>query len=319
MSEAAANAERALPRTASIVIPCYRDADRAIALVAALSLQRTDRELASEIIVVDDGSADGSAGRIEHAISGAATLVRLGVNSGRAMARNAGARTATGDVLLFLDSDCLPDCDDLVARHLACWDRDTVASTGPVHGTGSGFWARYQRTAARRMARRVVAGEAFAATAANLMVERRAFLACDGFDPAFRGYGFEDRDLLLRLLERGPIAWSSDASVIHAAQPAMANVAMKLAEAGEATAPLFRTRHPQAYRRLSYAAIDAHLHPWLRPVGRWLGPCAMAWSIRMEGFLQARWIPYRIRALCVRVTSALAFLHGTTRRATTRP
>jgi hypothetical protein len=216
-------------------------------------------------------------------------------------------------VLLFLDCDCLPLESDLIGHHLATWDSGTVASVGPVRGSAGGFWARYQQGTAQRMANRVLAGEAFAATAANLMVDRRAFHACGGFDPAYRGYGFEDRDLLLRLLDHGRIVWSDDAAVIHMAEPRMSSVTAKLAEAGQTTAPVFRARHAHAYRRLSYAAMDATLHPWLRPIGQWLGPCAVSHVGGADRLLQARWIPYRVRAVCVRAVSALAFLYGTTR------
>lgn len=313
LNQRAAAAGMQRPATASIVIPCYRDADRAIALVAALRRQRSDDHHEPQIIVVDDGSEDGSAERIAHALSGMATVISLASNVGRAAARNAGARVANGEVILFMDCDCHPVGADLLECHLAVWKDDTVASAGAVRGSGNGFWARYQQATAKRMAGRVAAGEAFAATAANLMVGRHAFFACDGFDPAYRGYGFEDRDLLLRLLDHGRIVWSDDAVVTHVAETRMSTVTAKLAEAGQTTAPLFRTRHPHAYRRLSYANMDATLHPWLRPVGQWIGPCVMQGARYADGLLQARWIPYRLRVMCMRVMSALAFLYGTTR------
>src|SRR4029077_8471617 len=55
-----------------------------------------------EIIVVDDGSADGSDGAARCA---AITLLQTGRRLGPAVARNCGARAAQGDLLFFVDAD----------------------------------------------------------------------------------------------------------------------------------------------------------------------------------------------------------------------
>lgn len=68
-----------------------------------------------QVIVVDDGSRDGSA---EIAAGFPCTVLRLGTNRGAAAARNEGAHEAQGDVLFFLDSDVLiePDTFARIAR-----------------------------------------------------------------------------------------------------------------------------------------------------------------------------------------------------------
>ena len=83
------------------VLPLYNKADtinRAIASVLAQSAGDC------EVIVVDDGSTDGSVGTIDKSHLSSIRLVRQ-ANAGPGRARNAGAALATGEFLTFLDAD----------------------------------------------------------------------------------------------------------------------------------------------------------------------------------------------------------------------
>jgi hypothetical protein len=73
-----------------------------------------------ELIVVDDGSTDGSADRARDA---GATVVRNAVPQGPAAARNRGAQAATAPLIFFLDADVAVDPQTL-ARALARFERD---------------------------------------------------------------------------------------------------------------------------------------------------------------------------------------------------
>ena len=82
----------------SIVIPAHNE-ERVIG--AALRAIRTQRPPAHEVIVVCNGCRDATAAR---ARAGGARVVVTG-HSGVSLARNLGARHATGDTLLFVDAD----------------------------------------------------------------------------------------------------------------------------------------------------------------------------------------------------------------------
>jgi len=89
----------------SIIVPVLNEAAAIAAHLAALAPLRAR---GTEIIVVDGGSEDGTAGQARaHADR------VLAAPRGRASQMNAGARAANGDVLLFLHADTrLPDGAD---------------------------------------------------------------------------------------------------------------------------------------------------------------------------------------------------------------
>jgi len=296
----------------SIVVPVYRDVDRTIDLVQTLQTQRLSAGTTIEIIIVDDGSNDGSADRMEKFVGNQVTLHRLPTNSGRAIARNAGAGQADGGLLLFMDSDCLPADTGFIAAHLRRLQQGTVASTGPVVGTGQGFWHAFQVDSSTRRAALHGRGVPYTGSTANLMVRRDCFEAVGGFDQAYRAYGFEDRDLLIQLAALGPIAWANDAAIEHHDDLNLATVCRKMREAGAGSSRIFATRHPEAYRALGYAAIDSKLHParaWLAKAGAPLLPFLIA---AVSTVLEWRWIPFPLRSLAVRALSATSYLLGTT-------
>ncbi|AUN94199.1 TIGR04283 family arsenosugar biosynthesis glycosyltransferase [Pseudazoarcus pumilus] len=109
----------------SVVIPVLNEAERLPALLASLTAMN------AQVIVVDGGSADGSAD-----IARAAGVAVFDSPPGRARQMNAGATRATGDALLFLHADTvLPaGADRLIGAALAdgrhVWGRFDVLIEG---------------------------------------------------------------------------------------------------------------------------------------------------------------------------------------------
>lgn len=85
----------------SVVISCY---NQVAFICEAVDSALAQRLPAKEIIVVDDGSTDGSLPFLRQ-YGERISLVALGENRGANAARNIGAAKATGDYLVFLDGD----------------------------------------------------------------------------------------------------------------------------------------------------------------------------------------------------------------------
>jgi glycosyltransferase involved in cell wall biosynthesis len=297
----------------SVVIPVYRDAERAIELVHALQKQQLPSDVSVEIIVVDDGSSDGSADHLNKSLRDQVLLQRLAINSGRAIARNVGASIARGDVLLFIDCDCLPADDTLIAAHLSVWSGNVAATIGPVTGNGDCFWNRYQSAASERRARQHAAGLYFSGSSQNLMVSRAAFRSCGGFDDSYRTYGFEDRDLQLRIARFGRICWAAGARVQHMDELTLPLVCLKMAEAGGLSAILFSSRYPEAYKALGYAALDARLHRWLCLPARLLDGVITPFAKIGNRLIENPRVPYGLKSWLVKAMTGISYLIGTNR------
>ena len=130
MSKGAGMAEQVRPgghRLLSVVIPVNDEAgaigDLHRETVEVLDRLRTSDGWDSEIIIVDDGSTDGTAALL--ASLRPATVVTLGRNFGQTSALDAGIRAARGDVIVTMDGDGQNDPADipaLVAHLEDGWD-----------------------------------------------------------------------------------------------------------------------------------------------------------------------------------------------------
>jgi glycosyltransferase involved in cell wall biosynthesis len=100
----AADAPRRAFGKVSVIMPAYNAADT-IAYAIGSVLEQTWRDL--ELIVVDDGSTDGTPDIVAAFAAGDARvrLVRNAVNQGAYYARNLGLREASGDLVMAHDSD----------------------------------------------------------------------------------------------------------------------------------------------------------------------------------------------------------------------
>lgn len=104
--------KKSLKPTVSVIIPVFNDAERARARVPELTAWLTQRRIAFEILLVDDGSEDPSVtASVARALR--ARFVKGHRNQGKGAAVRKGMLAARGEFCIFTDSDVPYDFDAL--------------------------------------------------------------------------------------------------------------------------------------------------------------------------------------------------------------
>ncbi len=97
------------PKTVSVIIPCYNEEDNVKECV-----ERVPRmPWKTEIIVVDDGSTDGTSKRARAIRRKGLKVVSYSPNGGKGHAVKAGVKNATGDVVIIQDADMATPPEEL--------------------------------------------------------------------------------------------------------------------------------------------------------------------------------------------------------------
>ena len=203
------------PARVSVIVP-VRDRRALLARCLDALAAQTYRDF--EVVVVDDGSGDGSGDLA--ALRGARVVRTSGV--GAVAARTAGVAAAHGEVLAFTDSDCEPDAD---------WLAEAVAAIDAGADVVNG------RTRPERptlpLERSMGSGLEGLYPTCNVLYRREAFEEAGGFDLdagkrlGFRpdrrsqGDGFGEDTMLAWRVARagGRVAYVPEAGVAHAVFP----------------------------------------------------------------------------------------------------
>jgi glycosyltransferase involved in cell wall biosynthesis len=199
----------------TVVIPAY-NREKMIGRAVASALAQRPRP-PSEVVVVDDGSGDGTA---EAARAAGARVIVHDRNRGESRARNTGIEAATQPWIALLDSD-----DEWLPGHLAAlWrvrEGHVVAAASALRcGDDPALDRVHGSPGARALLLRTPADLLFPENpipGSAGMVRRDVALAVGGYDEAIPLC--EDLDLLLRCLEHGTGVVAPDVTAIYHMHP----------------------------------------------------------------------------------------------------
>jgi glycosyltransferase involved in cell wall biosynthesis len=229
----------------SVIIPTHNGGWVLRRTVEALVAQDTppDRH---EILVVDDGSTDGSTDGLD-ALAGPTTVrVLRQAKRGRAAARNHGAAEARGHVLLFMDADVWAT-PGLVSAHLAHYAGSRnigVQGRWKDHPDSlTSLFMRARNVIPDTTIRRREGMSPYHVVTRNFSVDAEAFHRVGGFDESFKGYGWEDIELGVRMVRSGvTLRFEPTALGYHYHVQGLAEARAKMHEAGVG-AVYFWTKH----------------------------------------------------------------------------
>ncbi len=206
------NTEQAPKPYVSVVVPAFNASKWIETFMVGLSTL-SKSVFNYEIIIVDDGSTDNTAELIHQQIKAhqlSDVLCHTQANAGPAGARNQGVRLAQGEIVVFLDCDCVVEPDwlnNLIApfltdtndQKLIGVEGKTIADDAPktpldhyVENPNGGFY-----------------------WTCNIAFKRQTLLDIGGFDEGFPWPSGEDIDLAHRIQQHGTIAFAPTAVVRH--------------------------------------------------------------------------------------------------------
>jgi GT2 family glycosyltransferase len=204
----------------TVVVPTYNRYAGAVRLLTALAAQ-TYPAARFEVVVVDDGSTDGTADLLRDVLVPYALRAVRQANAGPAQARNRGVEQARGRLIVFLDDDVVPR-PELLARHVEAHKRGlNLVVIGPMVSPPSWLrptWVRWEEAKLRDQYDAMVAGR-YPCTprqfyTGNASLSRDLFLASGGFDATFRRA--EDVELAFRMRDLGAdFVFEPRAEVLH--------------------------------------------------------------------------------------------------------
>jgi glycosyltransferase involved in cell wall biosynthesis len=192
-----------MPKRASVIVATFNRRELLLCVLDALDRQSVNAK-EFEVIVVDDGSTDGTAAAVRSRCWAAEISVFQQSNRGPATARNIGLEAARGDIVIFLDDDLIPE-KDFIKEHIRSHSRGVgkQAILGPAlslsrysqpwivwqQATYEKTYSAFRRNEIQPTFRHFWSG--------NCSIPRDVLKAVGGFDASFR-YG-EDIELGYRL------------------------------------------------------------------------------------------------------------------------
>lgn len=287
----------------SVILPTYNRIDRLKRVLSGLEVQDFPKDQ-FEVIVISDGSTDGTERYLQSVQASFRLVPILQANQGPAAARNAGLACAQGDLIVFLDDDVYPT-PQLLSEHFRAHLQETqpTAVIGPMltpsdyHPT---FWVRWshdrlleqydamQKGLWKPAARQFYTG--------NASFRRELFLKYGGFDATFDRA--EDVELAYRYETQGvQFHFSPEAVGYHYEERSLASwskigyaygkydVVFSQQKGHDWLLPIicieFQKRHP-ILRQLVLLSLDRRSFTrWITAVNTFLGQLGDRWNWKL--------------------------------------
>ena len=299
-----------------IILPCYNEVDLIDKSISYLIAQQIESGYTYRVIIVDDNSTDDTKSHILALadIHPVILPVFLSKNQGRSGARNAGIELAKAEYIILLDADCFLKDTQSLSKIINYFNKGYFLIIGSVNTEGHNFWDRYQQDVSeRRLATKNIEDQ----TVAIVGFKRELIGKLDAheaFNSNYKNYGFEDRDVLLRLMQHIPedkIAYAHEIKVIHASQLELKTVCMKVQDAAHYSAPHYFSEHKDSYIQSNYAIVDIQFMPvWIKLLFTIICPFRDTIYNLSNNIINVEILPYYLKKIIVKSCFAIFYFSG---------
>lgn len=293
------------------VIPAFNAEACLDGTLDAIDRQILPEGLETGVIVVNDGSTDGTAGIVSRRSGRRIRCLEHARQQGRAAALNTGAAGSDADYVLLLDADCRLVGDRCVQVAAAAMEDGIAAGFGYTTGDASNPLARYMTELEKTRKQKGWQGW----TTACCLVRRDVLGVTGGFRADYTHYGFEDRDFICRLRASnvaGELRSLTELRATHDAVQALGDIAAKMYESGRYSSGIFMKRFPEAYADTAYARVDAALASLpLASALRLLAWIERPLTASADRLLRSRRLPAAAGRGLIRLVSAISYFRGT--------
>jgi cellulose synthase/poly-beta-1,6-N-acetylglucosamine synthase-like glycosyltransferase len=274
----------------SVIIPTYNRKSELEQLLAALAGQ-TLPSGSFEVIVIDDGSDDGTREWLREHASGFGFSFSWFAQEhrGPGAARNLGMKHAAGDIFAFIDTDCIPQPDWLEqliqpfasARVGAAGGREIMDERDPLLMRCFHYLMTAPLTTGGMRGKEGKRLARFYPRTFNMAISRKAYEATGGFRSMYHA---EDIELSFRIRQAGfALLYECRAQVYHRRRSTVAQYARQLFNMGKARVTLARLHrgsleplHVMPALLVVAALLLALLPAWLNAAFSLLLPCIAA-------------------------------------------
>lgn len=298
----------------SICIPSYNGAHKLLILLKSIQqsideLPFTKAQLSTiEVNVLLDGSTDDSRYIVDS--FQAEFPVRLNcnqqLNRGLASTRNKLSSLSNGQIIWFLDDDMEISSAALEA-HFHFHHGEFNILTGPCHVAHTTSHLSFYETRWKNLSKAGSVTAAHDMSFANTSINR-ALIQKHPFNEEFVGYGFEDFELALRLLDQAVmITYNEAAGVRHINSASSYETILKLREEG-----INRVKFANIHKEHREISLHLNSRYWLSPIkwattnrfhrGLWYGARIAEFASRI--------LPLRLSKRCEEISHTLAIASG---------
>lgn len=268
------------------------------------------------ITIVNDASIDNTFDVINNLKTNhlPVNILNNEVNSGRGVSINKAVDSFFSEYILLVDADCEAKDENYLSYFIELIQAKMSIVFARMEDPNNDFWGQYFN---QSQSKKTSADPANFSTT-NVLIKTQLFTDAGGFNHLYKSYGFEDRDLLLRIIRHIPtkdqnqvIGVNESAVLLHHTSESIESYCNKQYLAGKYTRPIFYSRFPDDYKSMPYSRCDSETVRIPKNIALTLLTILLPALMKItEALITYKSLPINMRIKAVQLCVALSFFKG---------